>query len=122
VQFSAYVTRAFMIAKGTTNQRAICALESMMVPTINGTISIFASVLVLAFSLFPYFRIYFFNMYVLITTLGIANGIILLPVLLSLFGPKTMRQSDHHCAYEYERAPDKPVDLPDKTFEMGTTV
>ena len=43
------------------------------------------------FATFRYFQLYFFNMYCIIIFLGLANGLILLPIVLSLVGPPPLR-------------------------------
>lgn len=56
----------------------------------------------LAFAKFPYYQLYFFRLYMLIVVLGLVNGLILLPVVLSLIGPnafdfKTQYMSERDC-------------------------
>jgi len=90
VEFTCYIIRAFMIAKGTRRERAKLSLISMFMPTFNGALATFVGVIVMAFATFPYFKIYFFNMYVLIIFIGLGNGVLLLPVILSLMGPPSV--------------------------------
>ena len=49
----------------------------------------FTGVLVLAFAKSTLFRLYYFRMYLGIVLLGLFNGLVLLPLLLYWFGPKT---------------------------------
>ena len=49
-----------------------------------------AGVMVLAFARTKIFEIYFFRMYFALVVLGAAHGLVLLPVLLSLVGPRSL--------------------------------
>lgn len=53
----------------------------------------FVGVLVLALAQSTLFRLYYFRMYLGIILLGLFNGLVLLPVLLYHWGPKTPEQS-----------------------------
>ena len=46
--------------------------------------------MVLAFARTRIFEIYFFRMYFALVVLGAAHGLVLLPVLLSLVGPRSL--------------------------------
>lgn len=48
----------------------------------------FIGVLVLAFAPSTLFRLYYFRMYLCIIILGLFNGLMLIPLLLSRFGPQ----------------------------------
>jgi len=94
VEFTAHITRIFMTAKGTRDERAKKALTTMFAPTLNGALSTFIGVLPMGFAQFPYFQLYFFRQYVLIIVFGFLNGIALLPVLLSLVGPAPVKTTE----------------------------
>ena len=49
----------------------------------------FVGVLVLAFAKSTLFRLYYFRMYLGIVLLGLFNGLVLLPIILYKFGPKS---------------------------------
>lgn len=53
----------------------------------------FVGVLVLGLAKSTLFRLYYFRMYLGIVLLGIFNGLVLLPVLLYRWGPKTEEES-----------------------------
>jgi len=93
VEFTCYIIRSFMVTTGTRQQRATAAFLAMAVPTANGGIATFVGIIVMAFAVFPYFKIYFFNMYVLIIFIGMGNGLLLLPVILSWIEPDSLSQS-----------------------------
>jgi Niemann-Pick C1 protein len=54
----------------------------------------FTGVLVLALAKSTLFRLYYFRMYLGIVLLGLFNGLVLLPVLLYWFGPRTQDKKD----------------------------
>lgn len=87
VEFTAHVVRAFMTSRGARHERAAEALAIMLVPVSAGAASTLLGVSVLAFAAFPYYVLYYFRMFVLIVLVGYANGVLLLPVVLSLVGP-----------------------------------
>jgi patched 1 protein len=91
VEFTAHIARVFMIVAGTRMERAIKALETMFFPIVLGAISTFIGNFPMYFANFPYFRLYFFNMYVLIIFFGTFNGLCLLPMLLGYVGPDSLR-------------------------------
>jgi len=90
VEFTSYVTHAFLVAKGNRNKRMCEAMEEMMAPMFNGAVATFLAVLVLVGAKFPFFRVYYFAMYSLMVALALVNGMFCLPVLLSLVGPPSM--------------------------------
>lgn len=49
----------------------------------------FLGVMVLAFAPSTLFKLYYFRMYLFIIILGVFNGLLFLPILLSVIGPKT---------------------------------
>jgi len=94
VEFTSYVTHAFLVAKGDRNQRMCYAVEEMMAPMFNGAISTFLAVLVLVGAKFPFFRIYYFAMYSMMVALALINGMFCLPILLSWLGPPSMHSEN----------------------------
>ncbi|XP_057354475.1 protein patched homolog 1 isoform X2 [Manis pentadactyla] len=87
VEFTVHIALAFLTAIGDENRRAVLALEHMFAPVLDGAVSTLLGVLMLAGSEFDFIVRYFFAVLVILTTLGVLNGLVLLPVLLSLFGP-----------------------------------
>ena len=86
VEFTAHTTRSFMLAVGTRSERVQEALDAMFVPILSGSFSTFLGISALAFAEFPYFRIYFFYMYMLFILIGTFNGLIVLPAILCVVG------------------------------------
>ncbi|KAK3545891.1 hypothetical protein QTP70_016599, partial [Hemibagrus guttatus] len=87
VEFTVHVALGFLTAIGDRNTRAGVALEHMFAPVMDGAISTLLGVLMLAGSEFDFIMRYFFAVLAILTLLGILNGLVLLPVLLSIMGP-----------------------------------
>uniref|UniRef100_A0A803THS8 Patched 1 n=1 Tax=Anolis carolinensis TaxID=28377 RepID=A0A803THS8_ANOCA len=87
VEFTVHIALAFLTAMGDKNHRAVLALEHMFAPVLDGAVSTLLGVLMLAGSEFDFIVRYFFAVLAILTILGALNGLVLLPILLSLFGP-----------------------------------
>uniref|UniRef100_A0A8C4FC94 Patched 1 n=1 Tax=Dicentrarchus labrax TaxID=13489 RepID=A0A8C4FC94_DICLA len=87
VEFTVHVALAFLTAIGDRHKRAALALEHMFAPVLDGAFSTLLGVLMLAGSEFDFIVRYFFAVLAILTVLGVLNGLVLLPVLLSYFGP-----------------------------------
>ena len=71
----------------TRNERMHKALEHRFTPVFNGSVTTFLGIIMLAFAALPFIRLYFFAILLSIVLLGMLNGLVLLPVLLSIVGP-----------------------------------
>lgn len=87
VEFTVHIALGFLTAIGNRNKRSAVALEHMFAPVVDGAISTLLGVLMLAGSEFDFIMRYFFAVLAILTVLGMLNGLVLLPVLLSLMGP-----------------------------------
>uniref|UniRef100_A0A3B3QRN7 Patched 2 n=1 Tax=Paramormyrops kingsleyae TaxID=1676925 RepID=A0A3B3QRN7_9TELE len=87
VEFTVHVSLGFLTAIGSRSLRSAVALEHMFAPVMDGAISTLLGVLMLAGSEFDFIIRYFFAVLAILTLLGVLNGLVLLPVLLSLIGP-----------------------------------
>ncbi|KAG5847681.1 hypothetical protein ANANG_G00128760 [Anguilla anguilla] len=87
VEFTVHVALGFLTAIGNRNLRSVVALEHMFAPVMDGAISTLLGVLMLAGSEFDFIMRYFFAVLAILTLLGVLNGLVLLPVLLSIMGP-----------------------------------
>ena len=86
VDYSAHIGRAYLEKRGTPDERIVRTLEDMGVAVWNGALSTFMAVIVLGSSS-SYVFLTFFKQLFLCITLGLAHGLIFLPVLLSLLKP-----------------------------------
>jgi len=90
VEFCNHIGMNFMRQRGTRQERAMKAMNNMGSSVIVGIASTkFIGVLVLAFAPSTLFKLYYFRMYLFIILLGVFNGLMFLPVLLSFIGPAT---------------------------------
>ncbi|XP_076041583.1 protein patched [Oratosquilla oratoria] len=87
VEFMVHVTVGFLTALGDRNRRVMLSLEHMTAPVVHGAISTLLGVIMLLFSEFDFIRRYFFYVLFALTLLGMVNGLLFLPVVLSLVGP-----------------------------------
>lgn len=94
VDYSAHVGHCFMVKGGKDkNARALEALADIGAAVLNGAISTFLAVVVLLFSS-SYVFVTLSRQFALTVALGITHGLILLPVLLSLVGPKPFASAE----------------------------
>uniref|UniRef100_A0AAQ4QYE0 SSD domain-containing protein n=1 Tax=Gasterosteus aculeatus aculeatus TaxID=481459 RepID=A0AAQ4QYE0_GASAC len=87
VEFTVHIALGFLTAIGNRNKRSAVALEHMFAPVVDGAISTLLGVVMLAGSEFDFIMRYFFAVLAILTVLGMLNGLVLLPVLLSMMGP-----------------------------------
>ena len=85
VDYSAHVAHMFVLSTGNAKERAIAALTRIGPSTFNAIASTMVAVVVLSASQSYVFRVFFKALF-LVVVLGGANGLWLLPVLLSLVG------------------------------------
>jgi predicted RND superfamily exporter protein len=85
VDYAAHIAHMFKESSGTAGERAVAALERIGPCTFNAIFSTFLAVVVVGFSNSYIFRV-FFKVLFLVTVLAGGHGMVLLPVLLSLFG------------------------------------
>jgi predicted RND superfamily exporter protein len=88
VEFLSHIARAFMLARGTRPERAAAAVNTLGSATANGALTTFLGILPIAFSCYGYFVNYFFLHYVVILAVCLLQGVVVLPVVLSMVGPK----------------------------------
>jgi len=109
VDYSAHVGHCFMVKGGADkNKRATEALADIGAAVLGGALSTFLAVVVLLFSASYVFNI-LSKQFALTVGLGLLHGLVALPVLLSVFGPKPFSSA------EDAEAPDA------KDSDMGPT-
>ncbi|XP_035022028.2 NPC1-like intracellular cholesterol transporter 1 [Hippoglossus stenolepis] len=89
VEFVSHMTRSFALStKPSHVERAMEATANMGSAVVAGVaMTNLPGILVLAFAKAQLIQIFFFRLNLIITLLGLAHGLIFLPVLLSYFGP-----------------------------------
>ncbi|KAG7374017.1 Patched family protein [Nitzschia inconspicua] len=94
VDYSAHVGHSFMVKGGDSKDRRVLeALADMGAAVLAGGTSTFLAVVVLLFS-DSYVFFVLSRQFCLTVVLGLAHGLIFLPVLLSLFGPKPFSSAE----------------------------
>ncbi|TRY73596.1 hypothetical protein TCAL_03344, partial [Tigriopus californicus] len=87
VDYSAHIAHTFMTVKGDRNERAVHTLHDIGAAVLNGGISTFIALILLVASDSHVFSS-FFRIFLLVVLFGLFHGLIFLPILLSLIGPK----------------------------------
>lgn len=112
IDYSAHVGHCFMAKGGKDrNERALEALADIGAAVLSGALTTFLAVVVLLFSK-SYVFVTLSIQFALTVGLGVTHGLVLLPVLLSLLGPKAFSSAEEHggkIASENE-FPDEPKD------------
>nr|XP_022317481.1 protein patched homolog 1-like [Crassostrea virginica] len=88
VEFTVHIAVGFLTAIGSRNKRMTMSLEHMFAPVVHGAISTLLGIVMLVGAEFQFVVKYFFNVLAALIVIGLLNGLLLLPILLSLFGPK----------------------------------
>ncbi|XP_031550501.1 protein patched homolog 1-like [Actinia tenebrosa] len=87
VEFTVHMCLAFLSATGEKNIRMQKAIEQVFSPVLDGAVSTFLGVVMLAGSDFDFIVRYFFHLLCALIVIGVTNGLVLLPVFLSMAGP-----------------------------------
>jgi predicted RND superfamily exporter protein len=99
MEFTAHMARAYMLAMALPGEkvglpgateaqiRLKKAYREMFTPVTLGAITTILGVAPISAATFPYFRQYYFVLYVFIVMFGWVNGVIFLPIMLSLMNP-----------------------------------
>lgn len=103
MEFTAHVGRAFILTTVTEKDRVSSlalpfsddgqirmkkTLREMFTPVSLGALTTIIGVTPIAFAQFPYFRQYYFTLYIMIVLFGWLNGVIFQPIILSFIPPK----------------------------------
>eukprot|EP00004_Rigifila_ramosa_P003663 TRINITY_DN1390_c0_g1_i1.p1 TRINITY_DN1390_c0_g1~~TRINITY_DN1390_c0_g1_i1.p1 ORF type:complete len:911 (+),score=232.44 TRINITY_DN1390_c0_g1_i1:102-2735(+) len=95
VDYSCHIAHAFQVNDGTKSVRARKGVEDMGRAIISGAFATFLGILMLAFAPTAINRT-FFTMMTGVIVVGCVHGILFLPVLLSLVGPRSFASNLHH--------------------------
>uniref|UniRef100_T1IK20 SSD domain-containing protein n=1 Tax=Strigamia maritima TaxID=126957 RepID=T1IK20_STRMM len=87
VEFTVHVCVGFLTSIGSRSRRICMSLEHTFAPVVHGGLSTLLGVLMLAFSEFDFIVRYFFYVLCALVVIGLINGLLFFPILLSLIGP-----------------------------------
>ena len=104
VDYSVHICHAFLVAQGSRAERAITAVDTIGPAVVNGGVTTFLALVLLAGSTSHTF-ITFFKVFLLTVTFGLFHGLILLPVLLLLVGPKNQEEHEEQREVQGESNP-----------------
>ena len=111
VEFTAHYARAFLLAQGTRDERMKVALHEMLQPMVNGALSTIIALSVLSLAEFPFFRRYYALTYVIMVLVSFINGLVLLPVILSLIGPPARDNTNKKLTQEVDAEGTNGIEL-----------
>lgn len=86
VDYSAHIAHAFLTSQGSRSQRSIMALQNVGPAVLNGGVSTFLAMVLLAASKSYVFTV-FFKVLTLVIFFGLFHGLVFFPALLGLLGP-----------------------------------
>lgn len=93
-----YLARSFLLFDGTRIERVQKALQWTFEPLLHGLGTQIVATLPLVFLKFHAFRIYYFAMFTIMGVLGFLNGFVLLPIILSWIGPRSLVHFKRHAS------------------------
>merc|ERR1712107_282472 len=116
VDYSAHIAHSFMMNTGTRDVRVKEALRKIGPAVLNGGFSTFLAFVLLGGSRSHVF-LSFFKIFFLVVVFGLYNGLVFLPVMLSLCGPRSYNHDDAPASTVEETEPLKPI-IKSTTIEL----
>ncbi|XP_075216920.1 protein patched isoform X2 [Lycorma delicatula] len=87
VHFTIHICLSFLTSIGGRNRRMKMAVKHMFKPVVHGALTTLLAVIMLGFSEFDFIVRYFFYILIALVGIGLINGLVFFPVILSLIGP-----------------------------------
>ncbi|XP_077969319.1 NPC1-like intracellular cholesterol transporter 1 [Styela clava] len=117
IEFTSHVVRAFSLSTKKGRKRRVIDAMKTMGPAVFAGVALtnLPGIAVLAFAKAQLIQIFFFRMCLIITLLGMAHGLIFLPVFLSYFGPPVNKA----ILYDKQQKIKSKVDIPQKFINPG---
>uniref|UniRef100_A0A0N4Z9N8 SSD domain-containing protein n=1 Tax=Parastrongyloides trichosuri TaxID=131310 RepID=A0A0N4Z9N8_PARTI len=123
VEFTVHVMYSYLTALGNRQERMEMAIDRVFVPVIHGAISTLLGILMLGFSEFEFVVKYFFIIMSALIIIGLINGLIFMPVLLSLFGPNTeIKIKGNRKCLSPPPSLSRDIDLPNRRIKTRSSV
>ncbi|XP_071954157.1 patched domain-containing protein 3-like [Antedon mediterranea] len=91
VDYAAHIAHTFMTVTGTRNERTCHTMRNIGPAVFNGGFSTFLVVILMSLSNAYVYQV-FFKVFLLVVVFSLFHGLVLLPVLLSWFGPSPLPQ------------------------------
>jgi len=95
VDYSVHIGHAYLIAKGSPQEKAIEAIETIGPAVFNGGLTTFLALVLCSLSTSHVF-ITFFKVFALTVIFGLFHGLVLFPVVLSIIGPKDKKEPPYN--------------------------
>ncbi|XP_071952262.1 protein patched homolog 1-like [Antedon mediterranea] len=115
VEFTVHTLYAFLTSIGDHDRRVSMALASTFSPVLDGGISTLLGVVLLARSDFEIVVMYFFEVMSALVVIGLLNGLVLFPVILSIIGPDA-EVRPHHQATRLSTPSPPPSPVPEHNY------
>jgi len=129
MEFTAHIGRAYVLSthsgtislsEGQTRMKQ--TLQEMFAPVTLGAITTIIGIAPVSAANFPYFKLYYFNLYVIIVVFGWLNGVIFQPILLSFYPPKSFQIKPKESKVGNSSFSGPPQPSHQQSVELGTTV
>lgn len=91
VQFDAHIGHQFLSARGSRDRRVRIAMEDVAASMFHGFVGSGLAYVVLSWAQMPFLYYYYFGFFLVAIVVTTINGLVLFPVLLSLFGGDSYR-------------------------------
>ena len=102
VDYAVHIGHAFLVARGSRQERTVEAVMTIGPAVLNGGFTTFLALVLCYFST-GHVLLTFFKVFTLTVSFGLFHGVILLPVILSLFGPSENAEWENNSTENVEQ-------------------